>query len=89
MPPKKRPRKDLRVEGSSQTARGQVHETTQTITQLQISTEPHLVATETRGPGEPPEQSETHVEAPIMNTSMPSSQQQPQRQETEAQEDQQ
>jgi hypothetical protein len=77
------------LEGPSQTAGGQVHETTQITTQLQTSVESRLADAETKRPGKPPEQQPTQVEVPIMNTSTPSTQQQPQRQETEAQEDQQ
>jgi hypothetical protein len=89
MPPKKRPGKELPLEGPSQMARGQVHETTQTTTQLQTSAEPRPATTKTRRPEEPLEQPPTQVEVFVMNTSMLSTQQQPQRQETEAQEDQQ
>jgi hypothetical protein len=89
MTPKKRPRKELLLEGPSQTARGQVHETTQTTTQLQTFAEPCPATAETRRPGEPLEQQPTQVEVPVMNTSTPSTQQQLQRQETEAQDDQQ
>jgi hypothetical protein len=69
MPPKKRRGKELLLEGPSQMVGGQAHETTQTATQLQTSTEPRSTATETRRPGEPPEQLPTQVEVPIMNTS--------------------
>jgi hypothetical protein len=89
IPPKKRPGKELPLEGSSETAGSQVHETTQTTAQLQTSIEPRPTTTETRRPEEPPEQPPTQVEVPIMNTSTLSIQQQPQHQETEAQEDQQ
>jgi hypothetical protein len=84
MPPKKRPGKELLLKSPSQTTVGQVHEITQTTTQLQTSVEPRPATAETRRPGEPPE-----GEIPAMNTSMLSTQQQPQHQETEAQEDQQ
>jgi hypothetical protein len=89
MPPKKRPRKELPPEGPSETATGQVHETTRTTGQLQTAVEPRPATAETRRPGEPPEQPLTQVEMPVMNTSTQSIQQQPQCQETEAQEDQQ
>jgi hypothetical protein len=86
MPPKKRPRKDYPVEGSSQAVGGQVLETT---TQPQAFAEPRPVMADTRRPGEPPEQSTAQVEAPPMNISVPSTQPPLQHQETETQEDQQ
>jgi hypothetical protein len=89
MPPNKRPGKELSLKGPSQAAGGQVHDTTQTTTQLQTFAKPRPVTAETRRPREPPEQPPTHVEVPVMNTSTLSTQQQSQHQEMKAQEDQQ
>jgi hypothetical protein len=88
MPPKKRPGKELPLKGPSQTTGSQVHETTLTTDQLQTYAGPRPATTEARRPGEPPEQPPTQVEVSVMNTSTLGIQQQPQRQETEAQEDQ-
>jgi hypothetical protein len=89
MPPKKKPKKDLPLEGPSQMVEGQVHETIQTTAQLQTSTGPCPVTAEIRCLEEPPEPPLTQVEVPVMNTSTLKTQQQPQRQEIKAQEDQQ
>jgi hypothetical protein len=89
MPPKNRPGKELLLEEPSEMARGQVHKTTQTTAQVQTSGEPHPKIAKTRRPGEPAKQQTNQVEAPVMNTSTLNIQQQPQHQETEAQEDQQ
>jgi hypothetical protein len=57
MPPKRKPRKDLPAEGSSQATGVQVLETTQAIAQPQTSTYPHIATAETGKPEEPPWQS--------------------------------
>jgi hypothetical protein len=86
MPPRKRPRKEFPTEDSSQAIGVQV---LKTITQPQISIEPHAATEETRRPEEPPRQPTTQAEVPAMNISAPNTERSTQHQETKAQEDQQ
>jgi hypothetical protein len=54
MPPKKKPRKELSVEGPPQVTGAQALETTQATTQQQTSIEPRQATAEVRRPEEPP-----------------------------------
>jgi hypothetical protein len=89
LPPKKRLRKELLVEGPSQVAGTQVFKTIQKATQPQTSTEHLPAAVEIRRPEQPPEQPMTQTKLLATNTSAPSTQRPHQRQETKTQEDQQ
>jgi hypothetical protein len=78
MPPKRRPKKELPAEGSSQAVGGQIFTTTQTTVQTthipqiahpQPSTEPHVATIEARWPADPVERPTTKAEVLSMNTS--------------------
>jgi hypothetical protein len=69
MPTKKRSRKELPVEASSQAAGAHVLETTQTTTQPQTFTKPQQATIEVRRPEEPLRQPPSQKEVLAMNTS--------------------
>jgi hypothetical protein len=87
MPPKKRLRKELPTEASSQVAGAQVLERTQRTTQPQTSIEPQQASAEVRRPEVPLQQPLRQAEVLAMNTSAPTTQHPTQQQDIEAQED--
>jgi hypothetical protein len=88
MPPKKKPGKELSVDGPSQSIRAPTHETTQTTTQPPSSSEPQEATAKVERPDQPSQQPPNQAEVLAMNTSVQTTQHPNQLQNTEAQEDQ-
>jgi hypothetical protein len=84
MPPKKKLRKELPVDGPSQSIEALTLETT---TQPPPSSEPQQTTTEVGRPDQPPPQPPNQAEVLAMNTSAQNTQHPNQLQNTEAQED--
>jgi hypothetical protein len=83
MPPKKKPGKELPVDGPSQSTGAPTLKTTQTTTQPPPSSEPQQTTVEVGRPEQPPNQEEVLT----MNTSTQNTQHPKQPQNTKAQED--
>jgi hypothetical protein len=87
MPPKKKPGKELSVDGPLQLTGALTLKTTQTTTQPPPSSEPQQATAEVRRPDQPTQQPPNQAEVLAMNTSAQTTQHPNQPQNIEARED--